>query len=373
MTDVHQVVPFRALSDSEAIEWLVAHAPVTASNAELARTFGWNDAKVSRRLAAWRRDGRVVRELSGLMGGEPAVDKMAGFSGSVAADAPQPAALESAPMSVEAAELEHVPAVVETPIAVVPPASAIEHCGSRGHRLVAYATAVAVTVVGGYFSVTGMPELFPGAAVAVMVLAATMEGAKLVLAGFVAHQWAELGMVLRVVLAALTVGLAGINGAGVFGRLAEAHVGPHAVSASAIDERIGSIDACLNAQRAAVADFERRLAQVDGAVEEATRRGRTKSALELAANAGKARAELAAGRQREAAVLADLEGQRAGLITERTRVEVARGPIMFLAAIAGVDVEVAIRWLMLAIVLCCDPVGIALTVAASRRRLPSGG
>ncbi len=37
------------------------------------------------------------------------------------------------------------------------------------------------------------------------------------------------------------------------------------------------------------------------------------------------------------------------------------------AAIAGVDVEVAIRSLMLLIVLCCDPAAIALTVAASRR------
>jgi len=81
----------------------------------------------------------------------------------------------------------------------------------------------------------------------------------------------------------------------------------------------------------------------------------------------KQRAELAAGRQREASALADLQGQRAGLIAERSRVEAARGPIVFLAAIAGVDVEVAIRELILAMVLCCDPAAIALTVAASRR------
>jgi len=68
--------------------------------------------------------------------------------------------------------------------------------------------AAGLTVVAGYFSVTGMRELFPGAPVAVMVLAATMEGAKLVLAGFLAHQWRELGVVLRLVLAVLTVGLA---------------------------------------------------------------------------------------------------------------------------------------------------------------------
>jgi len=35
--------------------------------------------------------------------------------------------------------------------------------------------------------------------------------------------------------------------------------------------------------------------------------------------------------------------------------------------IAGIDVEVAIRWLMLLMVLCSDPAAIVLTVAASRR------
>jgi hypothetical protein len=35
---------------------------------------------------------------------------------------------------------------------------------------------------------------------------------------------------------------------------------------------------------------------------------------------------------------------------------------------AGIDTEQAIRWLILLIVLTCDPAAIALTVAASRRR-----
>jgi len=165
------------------------------------------------------------------------------------------------------------------------------------------------------------------------------------------------------VLIALTVGLVVINAAGVFGRLAEAHVIVAAASASAVDDP----DARIVVQRAAVSDFEHQLGLVDGVVEEATRCGRTKSALDLAASAATQRAELSAGRQREAAVLADLQGQRAGLVAQRIRVDVARGPIVFLAAIAGVDVEVAIRWLMLLMVVCCDPAAIALTIAASRQ------
>jgi hypothetical protein len=352
MTDA-AVVAIRALSDEEALAWLASNAPVTASNAELARLWSWNDMKVSRWLRARARDGLIARSGNGIVVLEPSV------TGRTVPPVTEP---------------EHLPTVVETPVAIEAPPqrSTVDRVyeaprGSWGHRAVAYLTAIALTVVAGYFSVTGMPELFPGAPVAVMVLAGTMEGAKLVLAGFLAHEWRELGMLLRLVLVALTVGLAGINGAGVFGRLAEAHVGVAAASASAVDERLGVLDARIAAQRGSVADFERRLAQVDGAVEETTRRGRTANAMALASQAGKQRADMVAGRQREAALLADLQGQRAGLVAERSRVEAARGPIVFLAAIAGVDVEVAIRWLMLLIVLCCDPAAIALTIAASRR------
>ena len=59
--------------------------------------------------------------------------------------------------------------------------------------------------------------------------------------------------------------------------------------------------------------------------------------------------------------------KRAAVVAQRTRVEAARGPVVYLAAIAGLDVEVAIRWLMLLMVLCCDPAAIALTIAASRQ------
>ena len=44
-------------------------------------------------------------------------------------------------------------------------------------------------------------------------------------------------------------------------------------------------------------------------------------------------------------------------------------PIQYVAAVFGVtDSETAIRWLILLMVLTCDPLAIALTAAASARR-----
>ncbi len=49
-------------------------------------------------------------------------------------------------------------------------------------------------------------------------------------------------------------------------------------------------------------------------------------------------------------------------------VEVEAAPIMYVAQLLGSTTEQAIRWLILAMVLCCDPLAIALTAAASARR-----
>jgi hypothetical protein len=66
------------------------------------------------------------------------------------------------------------------------------------------------------------------------------------------------------------------------------------------------------------------------------------------------------------------EVTRVGLKTEQAAaaaaVEVDAASIMYVAQLLGGTTEQAIRWLILAMVLCCDPLAIALTAAASAGR-----
>ena len=57
-------------------------------------------------------------------------------------------------------------------------------------------------------------------------------------------------------------------------------------------------------------------------------------------------------------------------INDRLKVEVEAAPIRYVAELLGADAdsEKAIRWLIALMVLCCDPLAIALTAAASARR-----
>ncbi|WP_295854681.1 hypothetical protein [Tardiphaga sp.] len=233
--------------------------------------------------------------------------------------------------------------------------------------LFAYFAAMALAAVAGFFSVSGMAEIFPGAPLEVMVLAGTMEVGKLVIAGWLAAHWRDIGWNLRAMLSVLVVGLALINGIGVFGRLVEAHVGVVSQAQSQVTEKIETSEVRINAQVTAVADLDRRIAQIDGAIDEATRRGRVNAAMSLAEQQRKAREALVQQRGNEANTLTTMRTQRAALSGERAHAEAAAGPVRYLATLAGTDTETAVRWLILLMVLCCDPAAIALTIAASGR------
>jgi hypothetical protein len=247
----------------------------------------------------------------------------------------------------------------------VPPLSEPASALSNAFALVA---AVALAGVAAFFSVTGMTEVFPGAPVAVMAFAASMEAGKLIIAGWLAANWSGARWKLRTVLVALVIGLALINAVGVFGKLVEAHVAMAATARAGVSERMEVIDARLTPQLATLADLDHRISQIDAAVDESTRRGRMVGAMNLADQQRKTRDALVATRQAAATALIETRAQRAALTAEKARVEAAAGPVQYLATMAGTDSETAVRWLILLMVLCCDPAAIALTIAVAGAR-----
>ncbi|MGZ3348808.1 MAG: hypothetical protein ACXU89_07660 [Xanthobacteraceae bacterium] len=282
---------------------------------------------------------------------------------------PAPAPKRSkATKTTKAKDKQETPSAPPTVSPVLTLPEAVPATPERASGAFALVAALALATVAAYFSVTGMAEIFPGTPVAVMVLAATMEAGKLVIAGWLAAHWRRVGWKMRSVMVALVAGLALINAAGVFGKLVEAHVSVAASAGSSVAERIETLDARLTAQSAAVADLDGRIAQIDQAVDESTRRGRVTRAINIATQQRATRDGLDAQRQAATAALVGLQAQRATLAGERVRVEASTGPIRYLAMMAGATPEAAVRWLILLMVLCCDPAAIALTVAATGSR-----
>ena len=263
---------------------------------------------------------------------------------------------------------QEAPSVPLTVSAAPSVPEAVPTMSERASGAFTLVAALALATVAAYFSVTGMAEIFPGAPVAVMVLAATMEAGKLVIAGWLAAHWRRVGWKMRSVMIALVAGLAFINAAGVFGKLVEAHVSVAASARSSVAERIETLDARATAQSATVADLDSRVAQIDRTVDESTRRGRVTRAINIASQQRVTRDGLDTQRQAATATLVGLQTQRAALVGERFRIEASAGPIQYLAMMVGTAPEAAVRWLILLMVLCCDPAAIALTVAATSSR-----
>ena len=125
-----------------------------------------------------------------------------------------------------------------------------------------------------------------------------------------------------------------------------------------------------------VADLDRRIAQIDTAIEESTRLGRPLGAMTIADQKRRERAEITAERQREAQLLGSLQIEKAKIDAQRRRAEAEVGPVRYLAELVGMpatDLERAVRLVTLALVAVLHPMAVALLLAAgvhTRRRDP---
>ncbi len=94
----------------------------------------------------------------------------------------------------------------------------------------------------------------------------------------------------------------------------------------------------IELQQHSVADIDTKISQLDGAIGEMTRRGRTNSALDATKEQRKRQA-LVAQRQHEAGILVKLRSEEAGVAAKAHAIEVEAAPIRFVAQLFGATTE----------------------------------
>jgi hypothetical protein len=169
--------------------------------------------------------------------------------------------------------------------------------------------------------------------------------------------------------------LMSLNAVGVFGFLTRAHLDHMAAVDQALADRTADTEARLTIQGQTVADLDRRIAQIDAAVEESTRQGRPVGAMTIADQKRRDRADIVAARQREARTLASLQIEKAKIDAERRRAEADAGPVRYLAELIGTpatDLERPVRLLTLALVAVLDPMAVVLLLAAGAHTTRAG-
>jgi hypothetical protein len=84
-------------------------------------------------------------------------------------------------------------------------------------------SALAVSGSAAFYSITGLSKLFAGASTEVIIMASSLEAAKLVMASLLYQYWDKLGKLLRTYLTIALLILIGITSAGIYGFLSGAY------------------------------------------------------------------------------------------------------------------------------------------------------
>jgi MarR family len=411
------VTALRPLDEAAALAWLRSQpgGSITLPAAALARRWGWPEHRARRRLNAWqksglvRRRGRAVTAVGDGVGrtldrtpdqtpdqtpdrtldevvwadlGKSAQRSHAAWKNSpavrlAAQSAGQAAQLIEFPSSRRLTEVsdelvtEELPDSLPVAASDRPPSS--PRAGRNAHHLadmLAYAVACGLAAIAAWFSLKGLRVLFPGAAYEIVVMGAIMEAAKLIACGWLAGAWRDVSWASRGVLMLLIAGLAVINASGTFSQLTAAHVGSRAVSSAALSMQGTDLDSRIEVAAAKLADVDRRISAIDGIVAGAAQRGRANTAASIMADQRKARTALVGERERAAQALADMKVERGSVQARAAIAESEAMPLRYTAELLGMggDDERAIRLLIALLVLCCDPLAIALTAAVSARR-----
>jgi hypothetical protein len=245
-------------------------------------------------------------------------------------------------------------------------APAIRH-SAPAVTAVTLVAALALATVSAGFSITGMTSIFVGSFWPVIGMGVALEAGKLSAVAWLGRPGAA-SRALKGALVALVAVLMALNAVGAYGFLSKAHI-EHALAGEVTTLTKGAdVDARVSVQAGVVADLDRRIAQIDGAIEKATAKGRTSSAMALADNQRKTRGELVAQRTNEAKALATLHVEKATIDGERRTAEADLGPVKYLATLIGTGDEDAMRWFILVVALLLDPAAVLLLLAAASAR-----
>ena len=334
-----ETVPPHPFDEMDALAWLRSqpNGRVTANAAELGRQWGWNRMRTGRRLKAWEKAGLIRRNAEAII----------------------------ATTSVTSAATDVTPTVTEAVNATI--MSEAKGAKRSITPVKVAALIVALACVSAAFSIDGLTAIFAGAFWPIITMGAALEAGKLVAAAWLTEYWHSAPPLLRLVLVAMIGVLMSLNAIGVFGFLTRAHLDHMTVVDLALTDRTADIDARLSIQSQTVADLDRRIAQIDAAIEELTRLGRPVGAMTIADQKRRERADIVAERQRQVPALASLQIEKAKIDAQRRRAEADVGPLRYLAELMGTpaaDLERPVRVLTLALVAVLDPMAVALLLAA---------
>lgn len=236
-------------------------------------------------------------------------------------------------------------------------------------------TSFLIAAIAAYFSIAGLMAIFSGAALAVAVMAGSLELGKLVTASWLYRNWKETGWLLKTYLTAAVVVLMFVTSLGIFGYLSKAHSDQSIVSGGA-SEQVALLDEKIAYQKSIIDSNQKVIAQMDDVVNQTLSRTTdakgAERALQVRRSQSRDRQRLVSEISAAQSEIQKLSEQRAPLAVDLKKVEAEVGPIKYVAALIYGDnpesnlMERAVRWMIILLVVVFDPLAVALLIAANQ-------
>jgi len=238
-------------------------------------------------------------------------------------------------------------------------------------------SALSVSASAAVYSVTGLSMLFAGASTAVIIMAASLEVSKLVIASLLYQYWNKLNKVLRTYLTIAAAVLILITSAGIYGYLSSAYQ-KTADQTSIIDSRVTSLETkkkLYENTRTGILQEKQSLSELKGTLSKGTttqytdRKGNlvvrsNNASIKQIENASKSDDKLSSKLDIVNDSIFSIESKILEVKTTAIG-ESELGPLKYLSQLTGVAMDRIINWYILVIIFVFDPLAIALVIAAN--------
>ena len=246
-------------------------------------------------------------------------------------------------------------------------------------------SALSVSASAAFYSVSGLSKLFAGASFEVIIMAGSLEVAKLVIASLLYQYWDTINKVLRTYLSIATVILVLITSMGIYGFLSAAYQDTYR-QLTVKENQISFLDQKKEFYEKDVARYDQELERISNNISTLSNAKATSiqvrdttSSTGLRSTVSTAELRLSQKRieveeenrkevQAKREVAADsLQKYQLEILDLENNAEVAGelGPLQYLSGLTGISMDKIINYLLLVIIFVFDPLAISLVVAAN--------
>ena len=246
-------------------------------------------------------------------------------------------------------------------------------------------SALSVSASAAFYSVSGLSKLFAGASFEVIIMAGSLEFAKLVTASLLYQYWDSINKVLRTYLSIATIILVLITSMGIYGFLSAAYQETYS-KLSTIENQKSFIQKKADFYQNDVNRYDTEIERISSNISTLSNAKASTIQVRDTSVSGGFRQTISTTELRMAQNRINIEEENRKLAQEKRTVasdslqkfqfqileldnnnEVAGelGPLQYLSGLTGTPMDKIINWLLLIIIFVFDPLAIALVVAAN--------